>query len=124
MHMSDERRQPDWRYERLQQDLQESRSDMKMALRELNVTLSELRSTMQANAVTMPLTYVSRTDLTERLKDAADIRDARMRALDDQLKRMQSLMTQLIFAILGALITGGLALLAEIFRLINGTKPV
>jgi hypothetical protein len=61
------------------------------------------------------MTYVARVDFADRLKLLQD-------DVQRQLKAIETTLRQLIFAIIGALITGGLALLLEILRLLSGQR--
>lgn len=123
-----------WRLDRFERDLTDTRSDIKSGLKEVNTSVSNLQSAIQGLQVSLPLTYVTRVDLAERLglaeaqtavkldsssKAAAD-RDS---ATQKQIAELQQTIRQLMFAIIGALISGGLALLLEVLKLIAGGKP-
>jgi uncharacterized phage infection (PIP) family protein YhgE len=138
--MPDEKTQGDWRLGRFEQDLRSSREDLKdmrddmrSGFKEVNVSISNLQSSVQGLMVSMPLTYVTRVDLSERLEQLdrqskttlQSIRDGAKSNSDSSQKdiaEIQSTMRQLIFAIIGALISGGLALLIEVLKLLGGGK--
>ena len=107
---------------RIEQDISELKSDLKTGLREVNTSLSGLQSQFNGLQVTLPLTYVTRVDLTERLHNLEEACKQRDESNQRQIKDVEGTLRQLTFAIIGALITGGLALLAEVFRLLSG-KP-
>jgi len=107
---------------RIEQDISELKSDLKAGLREVNTSLSGLQSQFNGLQVTLPLTYVTRVDLTERLHNLEEACKQRDESNQRQIKDVEGTLRQLTFAIIGALITGGLALLAEVFRLLSG-KP-
>jgi hypothetical protein len=95
---------------------------LKAGLREVSTNLSNIQSTMQGLQVSMPLTYVTRVDLSERLKLMDESAAQRKDASDKEIADIRTTMRQLIFAIIGALITGGLALLTQVIRLISESK--
>jgi hypothetical protein len=111
-----------WRLERLERDISDIRGDLKAGLREVSTNLSNIQSTMQGLQVSMPLTYVTRVDLSERLKLMDESAAQRKDASDKEIADIRTTMRQLIFAIIGALITGGLALLTQVIRLISESK--
>jgi hypothetical protein len=102
--------------------------------REVNTSVSSLQSAIQGLQVSLPLTYTTRVDLQERLKLMEEQMVIRLAAVDKsnldrdtatqkQLSEFQTTIRQLIFAIIGALISGGLALLIEVLKLLGGQKP-
>lgn len=122
MLMTDERERGDWRLTRFEHDLSEMRSDVKALL-----------TTIQSIQVSMPMTYINRADMQERLDGVAAAMLLRVQANDEacktrdtssqrQLTETKALITRLIFAIISALITGGLALLIEVLKLLSGER--
>lgn len=120
-----------WRLDRFERDLSDLKGDVKAGFKEVNVSVSSVGSSIQGLQVSLPLTYLLRVDYAEKsselertLKMRFEAQEAsckvREEASSAQIKEMQQTIRSLIFAIIGALITGGLALLAEIFRLLGG----
>lgn len=129
----DTTRDTDWRLGRFEHDISELRGDMKAGFREVNTSVSNLQSAIQGLQVSLPLTYVTRIDLAERIKNAEDQMAMRVVAAEESGKsrdassqksigELQTTIRQLMFAIIGALISGGLALLIEVLKLISGGK--
>jgi hypothetical protein len=86
---------------------------MKTDMTALGVQLSNLQSQITRLEVSLPLTYVTRIELAERLKTVTDECDRRDKSNQEDSQRI---------AIFGALITGGLALLSEVFRLLGHSQ--
>jgi hypothetical protein len=117
--MTDVPRDP-WRVDRVERDLGDLRTDLKTGLREVQSALSLMQSSINGLQVQLPLTYVSRTDVIERIKYVSDATETRCTALEKDVAELRALIQRLIFTIIGALITSGLALLGEVLRLLGG----
>jgi hypothetical protein len=95
---------------------------MKTDMTALGVQLSNLQSQITRLEVSLPLTYVTRIELAERLKTVTDECDRRDKSNQEDSQRIEATIQKLLFAIFGALITGGLALLSEVFRLLGHSQ--
>jgi len=102
----------EYRIGRLEQDITNLEAELKLTQRELQTAQSGLQSQLAGLQVSLPLTYVARADLSDRLKILQDDVQRQLKVVDDTLR-------QLIFALIGALITGGLALLLAILQGLN-----
>lgn len=107
--------------DRVDADVRQLRVDLKADLVQLGILISNVSSQLTRLEVSLPLTYVPKIDLKDRMKDISDECDRRDLSNREYIKKLESTIQRLLFVILGALITGGLALLSEVFRLIGHT---
>lgn len=103
------------------EDLRQLRADIKADMQAFGIQLSNVGSQLTRLEVSLPLTYVPKPDLRERLKDVTDECDRRDQSNKAYIVRLESTIQRLLFVVLGALITGSLALLNEIFHLLGHT---
>lgn len=105
----------------MDEDARQLRADIKSDLQAFGVQLSNLGSQFTGLQVQFPLTYITRQDLLERLKSITDECDRRDKSNQAYIQRLEALIQRLIFVIIGALLTGGIALLNEVFRFVGHT---
>lgn len=121
----------DQRLSRMEKDISEIRTDVKEGLRDLRVEMSNLKDSMNGFGATLPLTYITKVDASEKFREAAEAAEKRAKLSAEDIDRrdkanqaaiahMSDTINKLIFTVIGALITAGFALLNEIFRLIGG----
>lgn len=103
---------------RIEDDFKELRAEMKTDWQALGVQLSNVSSQLTRLEVSLPMTYVIRLDLTERLKAVSDECDRRDASNKAYIVRLEASIQKLVYVIIGALITGSLALLSEVLRLL------
>lgn len=87
----------------------------------LGVQVSNVSSQLTRLEISLPLTYVVRADLKDRLKEITDECDRRDQSNKAYIVRLESTIQRLLFVVIGALITGSLALLNEVFHLLGHT---
>lgn len=106
---------------RIETDIKDLRAEMKDEMQKFGVQLSSVGSQLTRLEVSLPLTYVIRIDLTERLKAVTDECDRRDASNKAYIVRLEASIQKLVYVIIGALITGSLALLSEVLRLLAHT---
>lgn len=115
-----------------QDDVRQLRTELRSDIAGVGVQLSNVGAQLTGLQVQLPLTYITRPDLAERLKgitEECDRRDISNKAnmvrlettVQANMVRLESTIQRLLFVIIGALITGGLALLSEVLRLLGHT---
>lgn len=121
---------PDYRLRRNEDELKELKQRYDMALadvrnelrgveRELNVANSQISAQVLGLQASLPLTYITRQDLAERLQSERQTVENRTSGIERAVNEIQTTARQLIFAIIAALVSGGIALLIEVMRLIT-----
>lgn len=105
--------------QRIEEDFRQLRVELRNDIQQLGVQVSNVGNQLTRLEVSLPLTYVVRVDLKDRLKEVTDECDRRDASNKAAVVRLEATIQRLLFVIFGALITGSLALLGEIFRLLG-----